>query len=104
MEQWDTIYKKNAPRLIGICRRYVKDIQLAEDLMHNAFMIAINKIDTYSNKGSFEGWLSKITVNTVLQYIRSNKNNTVSISEPIEDYSNTEDENELLEETKKEYN
>jgi len=100
MEQWEGIYKKNAPRLIGICRRYVKDIQLAEDLMHNAFMTAMSKFDTYSNKGSFEGWLNAITVNTALQYFRSKKNDAISISESIENHSEFEEESEESDETK----
>jgi RNA polymerase sigma factor (sigma-70 family) len=74
MEQWNTIYIKNAPRMLGICRRYVKDIAQAEDLLHEAFITAIHKSNTYSGKGTFEGWLRAIVINTALQYLRSRKN------------------------------
>ncbi|TAL57765.1 MAG: RNA polymerase sigma factor [Bacteroidetes bacterium] len=74
MESWDNIYINNAPKMLGICRRYVKDIQLAEDLVQEAFMTAMDKVNTYSGKGSFEGWLRRIVINTALQYLRKNKN------------------------------
>lgn len=84
MEQWNVIYKNNAPRLLGICRRYVKDVQLAEDLMHNAFITAMDKIATFSGKGAFEGWLRRIVINTVLLYLRQSKKMQFSDNEPTE--------------------
>ncbi len=101
MEQWDTIYKNNASKLIGVCRRYVKDNQLAEDLMHNAFMTAMSKGDTYSGKGLFEGWLRRIAVNTALMYLRKNKNAIISENELVENYSETVQEEECSEETQR---
>jgi RNA polymerase sigma factor (sigma-70 family) len=76
---WQNAYQNHAPKLLGLCHRYVADRSIAEDLMHDAFMTAIKKQDTYTNKGSFEGWLSRITVNTVLMYLRKQKKWTESI-------------------------
>ena len=101
MEQWDIIYKKSAPRLIGICRRYVKDNQQAEDLMHTAFITAISKVDTYSNKGSFDGWLNKIAINTALLHLRGNKNSIILTKDSVEDYSEIEVESKYSEETQR---
>lgn len=67
---WQKTYVENAPLLLGICYRYVSDRALAEDLMHEAFLTAMSRIDTYSGKGSFQGWLRKIAVNTALLYLR----------------------------------
>lgn len=87
MESWDAVYKDNASKMLGICRRYVKDVQLAEDLVHEAFMAAMNKSDTYSGKGSFEGWLRRIVINTALQHLRKNKNIFSAKDELLEYYS-----------------
>lgn len=87
MEEWNAVYKNNAPRLLGICRRYVKDTHLAEDLMHNAFITAMNKAHTFSGKGTFEGWLRQIVINTALQHLRKNKTTLFSDNEPVENYS-----------------
>lgn len=70
-EFWGKIYHNISPKMLGICRRYVSDKQTAEDLMHDAFITAINKYDSFKGIGSIEAWLRKITVNTVLMYIRS---------------------------------
>jgi len=72
---WEDIYTKMSPRMLGICRRYVNSTTVAEDLMHEAYITAIKKVDTYTGKGSFEGWICKIAVNTSLQYLRERKKN-----------------------------
>jgi len=67
---WDKTYKENAPKMIGICRRYVIDREIAEDLMQDAFITAMQKFDTFSRKGHFDAWLRKIAVNKALMYLR----------------------------------
>ena len=74
---WDGAYRDNAPSLLGVVRRYVKDESIAEDLVHETFIAAIAKYDSYSGKGSFEGWLYRIAVNTALMFLRSERNNIV---------------------------
>lgn len=73
-EFWERMYRDNAPRFKGLCRRYVANPELAEDLVHDAFLKAIDKQSTYQGKGNFEGWLRQIVVNTALMYLRSHKN------------------------------
>jgi RNA polymerase sigma factor (sigma-70 family) len=70
---WQNAYQQYAPKLLGVCLRYVAERNVAEDLMHDAFVTAIRKQDTYQQKGSFEGWLSRIAVNTALMYLRKEK-------------------------------
>jgi len=69
-DSWEKVYKENAPYLLGICYRYVSDKALAEDLMHEAFLTAINRFDTFTGRGNFRGWLRKIAINTALLYLR----------------------------------
>ncbi len=40
---------------------------LADDLAQDAFLHAWNKLDTFSGKGSFIGWLLKVAYTTFLQ-------------------------------------
>ena len=70
---WQNAYQIHAPKVFGLCRRYVSDHNTAEDLMHDTFITAIKKQNSYENKGSFEGWLSRIAINTVLMYLRKQK-------------------------------
>lgn len=70
---WDRIYREQAPRLKGICRRYVGDEALAEDLVQETFETAIDKLDTFRQWGSVEGWIRKIAINKCLLSIRARK-------------------------------
>lgn len=70
---WETTYRQNIGRMIGICYRYTQDRQVAEDLAHDAFLTAINKSSSFENKGPFEAWLRRIVVNIALQYLREQK-------------------------------
>lgn len=74
---WEIAYRDNAPALLGILRRYVKDLNTTQDLLHEVFVTAIDKYDSYAGKGSFEGWLYKIAVNSALMYLRNERNNPV---------------------------
>ena len=42
-EFWDIAYRDNAPALLGVLRRYVKDVNIAQDLLHEVFITAIDK-------------------------------------------------------------
>jgi RNA polymerase sigma factor (sigma-70 family) len=95
---WDKLYRKQAPVLKGICRRYVGNESLAEDLVQEAFMVAFDKIGTFGNRGAIEGWIRKIAINNALQYLR-NKQSTVPIetlSVPIEQEPVMENSNNTI--------
>lgn len=70
---WQAAYQNNIARLVGICYRYTRNYQLAEDLAHDAFLKAIDRFETFAGKGKFEGWLRRIVVNHALQYLRDRK-------------------------------
>lgn len=42
----------------------------AEDNLHDCFITIFDKIGQYKSKGSFEGWMKRIAVNTVLHKYR----------------------------------
>jgi len=66
------LYKQYASKLFSLCLKYSKNYAEAEDNLHDAFITVFSKIDQYNNKGSFEGWLKRITINTSLQRYRQN--------------------------------
>jgi RNA polymerase sigma-70 factor (ECF subfamily) len=51
------IYSKFAPKMLSVCRQYIKDVHLAEDIMITAFMKVFTNLKNFEHKGSFEGWL-----------------------------------------------
>ena len=66
----EELYKLFSRKLFSVCLKYSRNQVEAEDNLHDSFMVIFNKIDTYNFKGSFEGWLKRVTVNTVLQKYR----------------------------------
>jgi RNA polymerase sigma-70 factor (ECF subfamily) len=66
------LYKQYASKLFSVCLKYSKNYVEAEDNLHDAFITVFSKIDQYKNKGSFEGWLKRIVINTSLQRYREN--------------------------------
>jgi RNA polymerase sigma-70 factor (ECF subfamily) len=66
------LYEKYAPLMMSVCLRYVRDRDIAQNLLQDGFIKLFNKIHTYSGSGSFVGWMRKIFVNTALEYLRHN--------------------------------
>ncbi len=64
------LYRTYSGVLYGICLKYSNNKTEAEDSLHDSFMTIYDKIGQFSSKGSFEGWMKRITVNTVLQKYR----------------------------------
>jgi RNA polymerase sigma-70 factor (ECF subfamily) len=77
------LYEHYASGMLGLCVRYVGDIQEAEDIMIGGFMRIYEKMDQYEGKGSFEGWMKRIMINESLGFIRRNK--SMYITEDIEE-------------------
>jgi RNA polymerase sigma-70 factor (ECF subfamily) len=79
--------------LFAICLKYCRNRAEAEDNLQDSFVTIFNKISQYNNKGSFEGWLKRITINTALQRYRNKGVFNIVSEEKIEDVS-VEIENE----------
>ena len=63
-----SLYQAYHRRMTEICRRIVGDRRVAEELAHDAFLLAFAKIDSLRNPKHFESWLKTITTNVALRY------------------------------------
>jgi RNA polymerase sigma-70 factor (ECF subfamily) len=68
------IYSKFSPKMLSVCRKYIKDLQHAEDLMITAFMKVFINLKHFESKGSFEGWIRRIMINECISFLRTQKN------------------------------
>jgi len=66
----EQLYRQYSNILFGICLKYSRNKSEAEDSLHDSFITIFEKIGQYKSKGSFEGWIKRITINTVLQKYR----------------------------------
>lgn len=67
------LYVKYSPKMLSVCRQYIKDLHQAEDVMITAFMKVFTNLKNFEHKGSFEGWMRRIMVNESISFIRVQK-------------------------------
>ena len=67
------LYEKYSPKMLGVCRRYVKDVQFAEDVMIKGFVKVFKSLDSFRYEGSFEGWIRRIMVRESISHLRRNQ-------------------------------
>ena len=83
-------------KMMGICLRYTKDVEDAQDVLQIGFVKVFEKLHLFNNEGSLEGWIRKVLVNTALDQIRKNKKFDDNVDLSKVDYSMaTENENVL---------
>jgi RNA polymerase sigma-70 factor (ECF subfamily) len=58
-------------KMFGICLRYAGNHADAQDILQEGFLKIFEKIHQFEFKGSFEGWMRKIFVNTALERYRN---------------------------------
>lgn len=57
------LYKKT---LFVLCLKYCANEAEAEDNLHNSFIEIFSNIKKFNGKGSFEGWMKRITINKAI--------------------------------------
>lgn len=67
------LYTLYANKLYSISLKYSRNVSEAQDNLQDAFLTIFKSIGQYKYKGSFEGWMKRITVNTVLQKYRKER-------------------------------
>ena len=68
-----SFYEVTKAMLYGLCLRYMRSPQAAEDQLIEAYLHIFKNIQSFKNEGSFEGWIKRITVNTCLMALRKEK-------------------------------
>ncbi|RZK10148.1 MAG: sigma-70 family RNA polymerase sigma factor [Flavobacterium sp.] len=81
---WNEIYTSTSPKLLGICRRYIRDVATAEDIIQDSFIVAIQKENTLKDKNALNGWLSRIVINMAIHHLKDAKKVNFSTHEDYE--------------------
>ncbi|MGI6232852.1 MAG: RNA polymerase sigma factor [Prevotella sp.] len=73
----DELYTYAADYLNGVCFRYIPGDDDRKDVLQEAFIKIFTQIGTfrYQGKGSLRAWMTRVTVNEALQWIRRQKRN-----------------------------
>lgn len=70
-QQW--VFERYYRKMFGVCLRYVPDQDEVQDVLQEGFLKVFGSIQGYSSKGSFEGWIRRIMVNTAVDHLRKKK-------------------------------
>ena len=70
-QQW--VFDRYYRLMFGVCLRYTNDTDRVQDMVQEGFLKVFTNIEGYTSKGSFEGWMRRIMVNTAIDAIRKVK-------------------------------
>jgi RNA polymerase sigma-70 factor (ECF subfamily) len=79
------LYKRYSNTLFSICLKYSPNYAEAQDNLQDSFITIFKRIEQFKGKGSFEGWIKRITVNTALQKYRKKRAFDITNEDQIED-------------------
>tara|TARA_E500000081_G_C6078216_1_gene326409 strand:+ start:315 stop:923 length:609 start_codon:yes stop_codon:yes gene_type:complete len=72
-QAFDLLVLKYQSRLISTAFKYVKDIQIAEDITQDSLIKSFKSIHSFREDSSFYTWVYRITVNTAKNFLISKK-------------------------------
>ena len=69
----EALYQRFSPRMLGVCYRFAKNREDAEDMLQEAFIKIFTQIGQFRNEGALEGWIRRIVVHTCINVLKKNK-------------------------------
>lgn len=90
--------------LHSLSMRYVRDAQLAEDIVQESFLKAFEKLASFQFRSAFKSWIYRIVINTAKNSLRSSKPMVDIEKVPLkvdDECEGTLIEKQLLEQTQK---
>lgn len=87
----ETLYKACYPAFMKICLRYAS-YDDAANILHDAFIKILTKIDSYNNSGDIVGWMRRIVLNTCIDFTKTIKSKSDVLLENITDVAEEEEQ------------
>jgi RNA polymerase sigma-70 factor (ECF subfamily) len=69
----EALYNRFSPRMLGVCYRFAKNREDAEDMLQEGFIKVFSQIHQYRSEGALEGWIRRIMVHTCINVLKKNK-------------------------------
>lgn len=64
------LYQLFAPQMLGVCVRYTKSLDDAEDVLQEGFVKVFLQLQQYKGDGELGAWMRRIMVNTAISYLK----------------------------------
>ena len=78
------LYDEYSPQMLGVCMRYTHSRDEAQDVLHDGFIKAFQRLHTLNNAEVFGSWIYKIMVRTALNYVQRESCKYVALDKSIE--------------------
>jgi RNA polymerase sigma factor (sigma-70 family) len=69
----EAFYDRFSPRMLGVCYRFAKNREDAEDMLQEGFIKIFTLLHQFRNEGALEGWIRRIIVHTCINVLKKNK-------------------------------
>jgi RNA polymerase sigma factor (sigma-70 family) len=69
----EALYNRFSPRMLGVCYRFARNREDAEDMLQEGFIKVFTQIHQFRNQGALEGWIRRIIVHTCINILKKNK-------------------------------
>ncbi len=66
------LYDAFAAQMMGVCYRYTKSVEDAEDILQEGFIKVFLHLSQFDNRGELGAWIRRIMVNTALAALKKN--------------------------------
>jgi RNA polymerase sigma-70 factor, ECF subfamily len=70
---FEALYRAHAGRVFALCLRMAGDRERAQELAHDAFVRAWERLASFRGESAFGSWLHRLTVNVVLERLRGER-------------------------------
>ena len=67
------LFELFAPKMLSVCRQYIKNNDIAEEVMLSGFLKVFTHLKSFKSEGSFEGWIRRIMINEAISQLRKDK-------------------------------
>ena len=88
----ENLFKMFYGKMFGVCLRYIKDKDTAQEIVQEAFIKIFEKLDKFDFNGSFEGWIRRVLVNTAIDSIRKAKKDPFLVDNEASTFRNVEED------------
>ena len=70
---YSELVKRHQRGLLRLSMRFMKDMDVAQDVVQDAFIKAYEKLNLFEGRSSFKSWIYQIAVNTARNKLRENR-------------------------------
>jgi RNA polymerase sigma factor (sigma-70 family) len=66
----ETLYRKYAPKMFGVCLRYAPNRDVAHDIFQEGFIKVFQSLGQFKAQAALSSWMHRVFVTTAINYIQ----------------------------------